>query len=99
MKSELKPVKYSKEKKTAVENISKLFGFVPLCDSSCHLVFVAIVTLNQKPVFNAPPSYELKLLLQTATFPFLFKVVTIAEAFTKQKKTDFSTPDNKHPKA
>jgi len=57
--SRLEPVNYRKEKKAAVENIFKLFGLVPLCDSGCHLVFVSIVILNQKPVFNVPPSYEL----------------------------------------
>lgn len=47
MKSRLKPVNNSTEKKAAVENIFKLFGLVPSCDFSCHLVFVAIVTLWQ----------------------------------------------------
>lgn len=60
MTSRPKPVNYStvKKKKDAVENIFKLFGFVPLCDSSCHLIFVAIVILNQKSVFNVPPSLK-----------------------------------------
>lgn len=47
MKSRLKPVNNSEEKKVAVENIFKLFGLLPSFDFSCHLVFVAIVTFWQ----------------------------------------------------
>lgn len=48
MKSSLMPVSHRKDKKAAVENVFKLFGLLPLCDSSCHLVFVAIVILKKK---------------------------------------------------
>lgn len=51
MKSRLKPVNSSKGKKAAVENIFKLFGLVPLCDFSCHLVFVYCHTLAIKSLY------------------------------------------------
>lgn len=47
MKSRLKPVNKSVEKRLLWKNIFKLFGSVPARNFSCHLVFVATVMFRQ----------------------------------------------------